>query len=273
MVLKLSINILLVLFYRQINVLKNNGTIINETRNWDASNKKTIVMRDKEVIQDYRFMPEPNLLPLYLATEMTDDDDLVSIPKLAIEIPELPEQSRKRLVAKDNLSDSAALTIVEDIDLLNLFDGIKNENSNRNSVITANLLINDLRSLCNKVKCSISVMNISINKLGQVVDLLEKGIINNNFTERILNEFQNIPKEKPVEELVIEKNWTQIADESIIRDICTQVVNNNPKLVNQYRSGKEKFFFALMGILAKEKDGRLNMATATVILKKLLSKH
>lgn len=100
---------------RQKEVKMEGGEIINETRSWDAVHRATIAMRDKEVLQDYRFMPEPNLPPLQL--NVTDDNDasnkdLISVPKIVKEIPELPEQTRKRLKEHYKLSSETAIILV-----------------------------------------------------------------------------------------------------------------------------------------------------------------
>lgn len=98
---------------RQRAVMTDGGRIVNETRSWDAVRRATIVMRDKEVLQDYRFMPEPNLPPLRLNLKSTDNrEKLISVPEIATEIPELPEQTRRRLMDNYKLNAETAIILV-----------------------------------------------------------------------------------------------------------------------------------------------------------------
>ena len=101
---------------RQFDVIAQGGEITNETRSWDAENRRTVAMRDKEVLQDYRFMPEPNLPPLVLnmteESSKSEDSSLVSVPAIARQLPELPEQTRKRLVDDYKINQEVAIILV-----------------------------------------------------------------------------------------------------------------------------------------------------------------
>lgn len=258
--------------FRQIEILKEGGKVINETRTWDAVKHRTIPMRDKEVVLDYRFMPEPNLLPIYLTTQDNDEKDVVSISKLAKQIPELPSQSRARLLKDHNLSPHTALLIVEDSSVLLAFDKILGENNNRNSNLVSNVLINSVRTICNKKKCQIENLNLTNRQIGQVVDLLEKNIINQNFTQRLFEALNEESGTETAENIVLKNNWKQILDDKTIEKVCSIIIQNNPTLVNQFQKGKEKTFYALAGLVAKEMDGKINMDKATQKLKSLLKK-
>lgn len=103
--------------HRQLDVIAQGGIITNETRSWDAENRCTVAMRDKEVLQDYRFMPEPNLPPLILNmtegnNKSDDSSSLVSVPSIARQLPELPEQTRKRLVEHFKINQEVAIILV-----------------------------------------------------------------------------------------------------------------------------------------------------------------
>lgn len=258
---------------RQIEVLGKGERIINETRTWDAVKHRTIPMRDKEVVLDYRFMPEPNLLPVHLTTDEHEEEDVVSITKLAKQIPELPSQSRTRLVTNHKLTPNMALLIVDDSHLLLTFDKILSRNPNRNPQVVANILINSVRKICNLKKCDIQNLKLTPEKIGQVVDLLEQNVINLNFMQRLLEALDDeMTKDDETAESIVDKNdWKQILDDDVIEKVCVTVIENNPKLVDQFRKGKEKLFYALVGLVAKEMDGKINMTKATKILKSLLS--
>lgn len=98
---------------RQLEIVKNGGKIINETRSWDAESNRTIAMRDKEVLQDYRFMPEPNLPPLHLHMGGNENNShLVSVPDILNRMPELPHETRKKLVENFKMNEETAIILV-----------------------------------------------------------------------------------------------------------------------------------------------------------------
>lgn len=97
---------------RQIDLIESGGVVHNETRSWDAMSKKTVVMRDKEVLQDYRFMPEPNLPPLRINITDDQETELISVERIRKSLPELPTQTRKKLTEQHELRHDTAMTIV-----------------------------------------------------------------------------------------------------------------------------------------------------------------
>lgn len=165
---------------RQLETVANGGVITNETRNWDAENRRTVAMRDKEVLQDYRFMPEPNLPPLHvnLKPGSMSTEDLLSVAALSEEIPELPEDTRQRLVEQHNLNAETAIILV--VRTLILFESTKNLKLQHCSIlfqnepilldhflsitrslsdlpnkVICNFLINDLLTYCNKLNLDV----------------------------------------------------------------------------------------------------------------------
>lgn len=241
---------------RQINLVENGGTVTNETRNWDVASRKTIKMRDKEVVLDYRFMPEPNLLPL----------NILETSSIASTIPELPQETRRRLEVDFKVRKEAVINLVEDQKLLELFEAIVGPR--RPPKLVANILINNLRAVYNKHKIAIADGPIEAEKLRQLVDKLVDETINKNFIEPILD--ISVEQDKSIEMIIEENNFKQIIDEKRIAAVCAKVIEENPKLVKQYKAGKEKFLLALIGIISKIDDGRINLAKAAEVLKKLL---
>lgn len=143
---------------RQIDVLNDGGVIHNETRSWDANSKTTVPMRDKEVQQDYRFMPEPNLPPLHLNLdgEKTHQTGLIDVNDLIKNLPEMPEDTRRNLVEFYKLSEETAIILVNEPILFNYFKEITEENKNRTPKVICNILINELLSLCHKNKMDLN---------------------------------------------------------------------------------------------------------------------
>ncbi|KAJ9577129.1 hypothetical protein L9F63_006301 [Diploptera punctata] len=212
-------------------------------------------MRDKEEKQDYRFMPEPNLPPLRLIMDSDDtrcrvNENLVNVSELRNQLPELPAETRKRLVSQFGLSQEIAIRLVNENALLEHFNSIMKENENRNSKLTANILINELLTVLNKNKLPFET-RMSSQSLGEIVDLLTKIVIGN----------PNSPS-KLVEMLGL----FQISDISEIEKICAEVLKQNPKMVEQFLSGKTKVFNSLVGTVAKTTNNRANMGVVVEVL-------
>lgn len=244
---------------RQISVLLDGGRIFNETRNWDAEGKKTIPMRDKEVVLDYRFMPEPNLLPLRISTED-------NVKPLQQTLPELPNETRERLKTVHQLTPEASMLLVDDEDLLQLFQNVLIHRPNLSPKELANILLNELRTVCNRLK--VTVKQFKTEKVSDVLQALEETVINKNAVEKLLELIQD--DNSSVMEIITKHNLQQIIDKKVIEVVCRDVIDKNPDLVKKYKSGKEKFFFALAGQIAAAEGGRINMALATKMLKDIL---
>jgi aspartyl-tRNA(Asn)/glutamyl-tRNA(Gln) amidotransferase subunit B len=137
---------------RQIAIREKGGRIVNETRSYDAMTKTTVAMRDKEVVQDYRFMPEPNLLPLHLNLTDKHSDVFINVLDLKQQIPELPADTRKRLIDEHKISQDIAIILVNEEVLLDFFEQITQDNPKRSPKLVANLLINEYLKICNKNK-------------------------------------------------------------------------------------------------------------------------
>ncbi|XP_066901993.1 glutamyl-tRNA(Gln) amidotransferase subunit B, mitochondrial isoform X3 [Halyomorpha halys] len=134
---------------RQVDVLESGGVIINETRAWDASLDETVPMRDKEMKQDYRFMPEPNLPPLRLdATENANEN--INVSKLRQSLPELPAETREKVAKTYNLLPETVLQLVREEDLFLIFNQIMNNDRKRNVKTVSSILLVELMTLINK---------------------------------------------------------------------------------------------------------------------------
>ncbi|CAH0401233.1 unnamed protein product [Chilo suppressalis] len=259
---------------RQRNILENGGRITNETRSWDAVNKVTIAMRDKEVVQDYRFMPEPNLPPLRVNLKTKEDSrDVISVPLIQERIPELPAETRRNLIEKSQLRPETAVQLVNEPLLLKHFQDLTLDKE-RDPIKVANLLINDLLTVLNKCKIDPEKCPVTKKQLVELVDLFLSKEINLEVCRNILNELvtSEIDKDKPIVDLVHQKGWALVTDTEIITQLCKEVLDNNPKLVKQYKDGKTKVFKALMGILAKNSRSKYDMSLVSKIMEDLLKK-
>lgn len=258
---------------RQRSILESGGTILNETRSWDATNKVTVAMRDKEVVQDYRYMPEPNLPPLRVNLKTKNDtQDVISVPLIQDQIPELPEDTRKRLVQEFQLRPEAAIQLVNEPILLEYFLEIS-ANKERNPTKVANLLLNDLLTALNQNKVNIDYCPVTSKQLIELTDLLLQKKINLDMCRQILDELvQNADEDISPSRLLKEKGWSMITDEAELTKLCIEVLENNPKLVKQYKEGKKKVYRALLGIVVKSSENKIDMAAVSKIMDDLLKK-
>ncbi|XP_022112577.2 glutamyl-tRNA(Gln) amidotransferase subunit B, mitochondrial isoform X1 [Pieris rapae] len=254
---------------RQRSVLEDGGTIINETRMWDAAAKVTVPMRDKEVVQDYRYMPEPNLPPLRVnLTTREDTKDIISVPLINDRIPELPAQSRTKLIEIHDLRPEIAIQLVNEPTLFDFFNSLMNEK--RNPTKVANLLLNDLLTVLNKRKIDVNDCTINMEQLDELTDLLLQKKINLDICRSVLEEI--IGNSKSPVAIVNEKGWSLVTDGEEITEQCRRVIEDNPKLVKQFRDGKVKVLRALLGILSKTSDNKLDMSLASKKMEELLRK-
>ncbi|KPJ05747.1 Aspartyl/glutamyl-tRNA(Asn/Gln) amidotransferase subunit B [Papilio xuthus] len=257
---------------RQRTILDNGGHIINETRSWDATNKVTIAMRDKEVVQDYRYMPEPNLPPLRVNLHTKEDtQDVISVPLIKETIPELPEDSRRKLIEEYDLREISAIQLVNEPALLNYFYELVSDVT-RNPTKVANLLLNDLLTVLNKRKVDVEYCTITVNQMKESTDALLNKQINLDIYRKLLDELFDRPIDFSVLEIIKEKGWTLESDETVIEQKCKEVLDNNPKLVKKYKEGKVKILNSLLGILAKTTSNKMDMAVATKKMEELLKK-
>nr|XP_026494235.1 glutamyl-tRNA(Gln) amidotransferase subunit B, mitochondrial [Vanessa tameamea] len=256
---------------RQRSILEDGGRIVNETRSWDATAKITIPMRDKEVVQDYRFMPEPNLPPLRVNLRTKEDSqDVISVPLIKDKMPELPEESRTKLIKHYELRPETAVQLVNEPVLLDFFQTITLVKA-RNPTKVANLLLNDLLTVLNKRKLDATRCPLTVNQLEDLVDLLLDKKISLDVCRKTIDELLE-GTDSSAMDIIKQKGWLLVTDEAEIVNSCIKVIENNPKLVKQYKDGKTKVFKALLGILSKTTDNKLDMSIASEKLEELLKK-
>lgn len=255
---------------RQIEVKNDGGEIINETRQWDANNRITIAMRDKEVVQDYRYMPEPNLLPLHLNMDEKLSDEMVNVGIIKKTIPKLPNDLRDELINVHKLPHITSIILVNEPFLFEMFQATMNDQ--RKAKVVANILINELLTACNKQKVELENCQITSSQIGELVDMLESQELNLNLVKLILDEMLVLRVGKSPREISNEKNLKQISDENEIIKICNEVLSTEEgaKMVKLYKSGKTKLLLAIAGEINKKSNNRVNMAKVMDILKEML---
>ncbi|CAD1478414.1 unnamed protein product, partial [Heterotrigona itama] len=243
---------------RQISILQKGGEVTNETRAWDPLNKKTILMREKEEKHDYRFMPEPNLPPLhlYVNKNVQNTYNLIDVPSLKEQLPELPEQIRQNLLK--SLTPDTLAAITSNLEWYLLFCDILKNGNHREPQLVAKIFISEILSFVNNQKY-----------IEESIDLIQTEIINRPTFKKLLNELLNKPNKMP-KQIVEENNWFIISDEKELEMICLELLKTNPHLVKQYKAGRKKVFKKFLHKTSLLTEQRADMAKASKIMTRLL---
>lgn len=239
---------------RQTYVLEEGKKVIQETRLWDPDKNKTTSMRGKEEAHDYRYFPDPDLVPLIV------DDDWIETARQ--QMPELPDQKRTRFMEEFQLSAYDAEVLTTNIDLANYFEETISKLSDIKQA--ANWTMTTLLGMLNAKGLGISESPISALSFSTLLQLLEKGTINANTAKTIFEEMIESGKD-PVT-IVREKGLEQVSDHSELEKMVDAVINDNPKETAAYREGKSKLFSFFMGQLMKKTQGKADPKIVTPLL-------
>lgn len=244
---------------RQIEVLENGGTIIQETRRWDDIKGESISMRSKEDSHDYRYFPEPDLKTIVVEQERVDH--------LKTLIPELPNKKIVKYVKEYGLSQKDATFIAENIEIAKLFDGCMNKKLYPAKSYTT-WILGDLVAFLNETGKTLSQTNINTENLTELVGLIEKNVISNASGKKIFAVIVN--EDKNINALVDEMGLAQVSDTSALEKIADDVLANNEKSVTDYKNGKTNALGFLVGQCMKASKGKANPGMMKeIILKKL----
>ena len=244
---------------RQIEVLENGGTIVQETRRWDDAKGESISMRSKEDAHDYRYFPEPDLRTIVVEQERIDN--LKSL------IPELPNKKIVKYVKEYGLSQKDATFIAENIEIAKLFDGCMAKNLYSAKSYTT-WILGDLVAYLNETGKTLSQTNINADNLTALVEKIEKKVISNANGKKIFAII--IEEDKDIDKLIDEMGLAQVSDTSALEAIADEVLSNNEKSVNDYKNGKTNALGFLVGQCMKASKGQANPGMMKeIILKKI----
>jgi aspartyl-tRNA(Asn)/glutamyl-tRNA(Gln) amidotransferase subunit B len=250
---------------RQIELIEDGGTVVQETRLYDPDKRETRSMRSKEDAHDYRYFPDPDLMPLII--------DEAWIARVRSELPELPEAMQARFVEQYGLTpyDAAGLTSSKGISAY--FESVVGVVGPTHAKLSANWLMGEVSSQLNRDSLDIANSPVSPAQLGLVIQRVADGTISNKIAKDIL---QAIWEEKATDDtaadrIIEAKGLKQISDTGALEAIIDEVMAANQKSVDEYRSGKEKAFNALIGQAMKATKGRANPQQVNELLKKKLS--
>ena len=242
---------------RQVEILENGGVIDQETRLFDTSTGETRSMRSKEDAHDYRYFPDPDLLPL----ELSDSQ----ISEIRSDMPELPDQLVERLISEYGITKYDANVIVEEKEYVHYYE---NSAKNRDGKLVVNWMTSELFGLLKKNNIQFNQNPISPNYLNELVELIENKTISGKIAKDVFEIMFATSKSPKM--IVKEKGLEQVTDDSAIEVFVDQVINENKDKVKEYLSGKDKLFGFFVGQVMKVSQGKANPGLVNKILKSKL---
>ncbi|KND59171.1 Aspartyl-tRNA(Asn) amidotransferase subunit B Glutamyl-tRNA(Gln) amidotransferase subunit B [Candidatus Burkholderia verschuerenii] len=250
---------------RQIELIEDGGTVVQETRLYDPDKRETRSMRSKEDAHDYRYFPDPDLMPLVI--------DSSWVERVKGEMPELPADMQKRFVDTYGLTEYDAGVLTSSKAMASYFEALVQKAGAAQAKIAANWMMGDVSAQLNRESLEIGESPVSAAQLALVVQRIADGTISNKIGREI---FQTMWEEKATDEgaadrIIEAKGLKQISDTGALEAIIDEVLAANQKSVEEFRAGKEKAFNALIGQAMKATKGKANPQQVNELLKKKLS--
>jgi len=243
---------------RQKEVLMDGGQIVQETRLWDPDKNKTTSMRGKEEAHDYRYFPDPDLLPLVIDEEW--------IEKIKQNLPELPDAKKKRFMDQYDLPAYDAELLTSDRELADYFEKCTREFFQPKTV--SNWVMGSLLGLLNAQGKNIEDSPVSAVELARLLALVEEGVVSGKIAKTVFDEMAQTGK--PAAQIVEEKGLVQITDSGALVDVVLKIISNHPAEVQAYKNGKTKLLGFFVGQIMKETRGQANPKMVNELLKEKL---
>jgi aspartyl-tRNA(Asn)/glutamyl-tRNA(Gln) amidotransferase subunit B len=244
---------------RQISVIEKGGKIIQETRLWDSNRGVTESMRSKEEAHDYRYFPDPDLVPLVVHQSMVDD--------IRSSLPELPDEKRKRFVSDFSLPEYDADLLTTEIAVAEWFEKAVRAGGQPKAV--SNWIMGELLRLLNEENVAIENCLLKPEQLAEMLLLVEKGTISGKIAKTVFTEMFKTGKDP--ETVVSEKGLLQISDESAIEKTVDEIISMHGSEVERFKAGEEKLMGFFVGQIMKATRGKANPQLVNDLLKKKLS--
>ena len=245
--------------YRQIEIIENGGEVKQETRLYDPNKNETRSMRSKEEAHDYRYFPDPDLLPLNISNER--------IEKYKNELPELPDQKRERFQKDFGLSFYDADVLTADRSYADFFEIVS---KNRDTKFVANWIITNFFAMLNEVEKSVEESPVNAEQLGELFDLIKEGTISGRTAKEVFEEM--FTKGGNAGDIVDAKGLKQISNTDELESMAKNIIEENTDQVAKFKNGNEKLFGWFVGQMMKSTGGTANPKVVNEILKKLLNK-
>ena len=246
---------------RQKELLEEGKEVIQETRLYDADLDETRSMRSKEEANDYRYFPDPDLLPISIESSL--------IETIKSSLPEKLEDKLERYTNQLSIKEEDAYEITRNIDLIDYFEESL-ETYNRSPQLLANLLLTEIMAIINKENIEINDLNITPQSLAQLIERLDDGTISSKIAKDILNQLKD--GNFSVDDLIEDQGLQQITNEGQIKSVVLEVINENHEQKKQYLSGKEQVLGFLIGKVMQKTEGKANPKLVNDLMKQELSK-
>ena len=246
---------------RQVDLIEEGKSIDQETRLFDTKKNETRSMRSKEDAHDYRYFPDPDLLPLEVTEEF--------IEQLKSDIPELPDDKKKRFIDEFKVSPYEATILVSDIDTAKYFEEVVAKmGKNQDIKLAVNWITGELFAVLNNKNLEISQSPISAKNLAKLVNLIKNGTISGKIAKTIFELMMDGDKDPQI--IVEEKGLKQESDPKALESLIDKIINDNREKAIEYKNGKEKLFGFFVGQAMKVSGGKANPQLINEILKKKL---
>ena len=240
---------------RQKEILEDGGHVVQETRTWDEANGVTLSMRSKEEAHDYRYFPEPDLVPVQL--------DDAWIERIRATLPELPAQRQVRLMSEHGLPEYDASQIVSTKAMAEYFDeAVKTAKDSKG---VSNWLLGDVSAYMNNEGITISEFKVAPGHLAELVNLIKDGVLSSKLAKKVFAEM--LKSDESPKALVKKLGLEQVSDEGAILKLVEETIAENPQSVIDYKNGKDKAIGFLVGQIMKKSRGKANPGMVTKMLK------
>jgi len=243
---------------RQTEALENGETIVQETRLWNDAKGTTFSMRSKEEAHDYRYFPEPDLVPFTLSR--------TTVEEVRKTLPELPLERARRFIREFGIPEYDAYVLVQEKKIAGYFESCVREGAN--AKLASNWVQNELLALLNAKNIAIEDCSVSPHALAGLIRLVEQGTLSGKTAKDVLQEMAATGK--TAEAIVKEKGLTQVSDTGLIEKAVEKAIAANPTAVAEFKAGKQKALGALVGAVMKETGGKANPKVVNEILHRKL---
>jgi aspartyl-tRNA(Asn)/glutamyl-tRNA(Gln) amidotransferase subunit B len=244
---------------RQIDLIEDGGRVVQETRLYDSERDETRSMRSKEEANDYRYFPDPDLLPVTVSTE--------DIARIRAGLPELPEQKKQRYIDELGLSDYNAELLTSNRDTAIYFESALDESPELSAQL-ANWILGDLAGALNKAGLEVSAAPIAPANLAQLVARIADDTISGKIAKEVFEAMWQ--GEGSADEVITARGLKQITDSGAIEVLIDDVIAANPEQVEQFRAGKEKVLGFFVGKIMQQSQGKANPGQVNALLREKL---
>jgi len=243
---------------RQVNIIEGGNKVDQETRLFDSQKGETRSMRSKEEAHDYRYFPDPDLLPLKFEQSWVD--------KIKTSLPELPDSLKSRFIEQYGISSYDSGVLVGEQESAIYFESVAN---GRDGKLAANWVTGELFGALNKAGLDISSTPVSAVQLGGLIDRISDGTLSGRLAKEVFELM--FESGRDADKIIEEKGLKQVTDEQAILDIIDKVFSLNPDKVEEYQSGKVKLMGWFIGQVMQASQGKANPAAVNKVLKEKLT--